>query len=83
MRKEAGFPWLRPHDMRHQIVTKLLEDGQPEEVVRAIAGHVSKEMMEHYSHTRIKRKLEALNAISPKKKPVSISTAKNGKGASA
>ena len=83
MRKEAGFPWLRPHDMRHQIVTKLLEDGQPEEVVRAIAGHVSREMMEHYSHTRTKRKFQALQSISPKKKPASISTGKNGKGASA
>lgn len=84
MRKEAGFPWLRPHDMRHQIITKLLEDGQPEEVVRAIAGHVSREMMEHYSHTRTTRKLQALQAISPKKKPASgISTSKNGKGASA
>lgn len=83
MRKEAGFPKLRPGDLRHQIITKLLEDGQPEEVVRAIAGHVSREMMEYYSHTRTARKFEALKSISPKKKPASISTDSTRKGESA
>lgn len=56
---------IKPHNLRHQIITKLLENGQPEEVVRAIAGHVSRKMMEHYSHARIQRKLEALDAINP------------------
>lgn len=59
-----GFP-IKPHNLRHQIITKLLEDGQPEEVVRAIAGHVSRRMMEHYSHSRIQRKYQALDAINP------------------
>lgn len=61
------FP-IKPHNLRHQIITKLLEDGQPEEVVRAIAGHVSRKMMEHYSHARIQRKFEALDAINPDRK---------------
>lgn len=59
-----SFP-VKPHNLRHQIITKLLEDGQPEEVVRAIAGHVSRKMMEHYSHARIQRKFQALDAINP------------------
>ena len=61
--------------MRHQIITKLLEDGQPEEVVRAIAGHVSRKMMEHYSHARIQRKFQALAAINPDRKRASRANA--------
>lgn len=72
MRKEAGFPWLRPHDMRHQIITKLLENGVPEQTVMSIAGHVSREMLEHYSHQRVDAKMRALDIIDPdKKKPAS------------
>lgn len=64
---------LRPHNLRHQIITKLLEDGQPEEVVRAIAGHVSREMMEHYSHSRMEKKLEVLESLNGRrKKPSSV-----------
>lgn len=62
--RAISFP-IKPHNLRHQIITKLLEDGQPEEVVRAIAGHVSRKMMEHYSHARIQRKFQALDAINP------------------
>jgi integrase len=68
-----GFP-IKPHNLRHQIITKLLEDGQPEEVVRAIAGHVSRKMMEHYSHARIERKFQALDAINPDRKRTAQAT---------
>jgi integrase len=74
-----GFP-IKPHNLRHQIITKLLEDGQPEEVVRAIAGHVSRKMMEHYSHARIQRKFQALDAINPdRKRAAKASTASPAK----
>ncbi len=65
---------IKPHNLRHQIITKLLEDGQPEEVVRAIAGHVSRRMMEHYSHARIERKFQALESINPDRKRTSPTT---------
>jgi integrase len=62
---------VRPHDMRHQILTKLLENGTPEQTVMAIAGHVSRQMLEHYSHQRVEAKARALAAINPgKKKPL-------------
>ncbi|HLW52959.1 MAG TPA: site-specific integrase [Candidatus Angelobacter sp.] len=54
---------IRPHDMRHQAVTKLLEKGAPEETVRSIAGHVSVQMMRHYSHVRVESKLTALQTL--------------------
>ena len=69
-----GFA-IKPHNLRHQIITKLLEDGQPEEVVRAIAGHVSRRMMEHYSHSRIQRKFQALDAINPDRKRLAVAPA--------
>jgi integrase len=68
MRQEAGFPWLRPHDLRHQIITKLLENGIPEQTVMSIAGHVSREMLEHYSHQRVDAKMRALDIIDPDKR---------------
>jgi integrase len=65
MRAAADLPWLTPHCMRHQVITKMLESGAPEETVRAIAGHVSQQMMRHYSHSRINAKHAVLSAISP------------------
>ena len=64
---------IRPHDLRHQIVTKLLEAGAPEQTVMSIAGHVSRQMLEHYSHQRIDAKAKALNMINPVKKKKEIS----------
>lgn len=49
--KEAGLPGLRFHDLRHHSITRLAEAGVPEQTLMSIAGHVSKEMLEHYSHT--------------------------------
>lgn len=57
---------VRAHDMRHQIITELLEKGTPEETVKAIAGHVSANIIKVYSHTRVDAKFEALNRLSNK-----------------
>lgn len=59
---------ITPHNLRHQIITKLLENGTPEHTVMAIAGHVRREMLEHYSHTRLAAKKAALSAIAPRRK---------------
>lgn len=63
MREAAGLPWLTPHCLRHQAITKLLELGTPPEVVRGIAGHISEKMMKHYCHTRFAASLDALSRI--------------------
>jgi integrase len=49
----AGLKGLRFHGLRHQCITELLESGAPEATVLSIAGHVSRKMMEHYSHIRM------------------------------
>jgi hypothetical protein len=37
----------------------------PERTLMAIAGHVSREMLEHYSHIRMQAKREAVAALEP------------------
>lgn len=60
---EAGMKGLRFHDLRHHAITQLAEKGVPDQTLMAIAGHVSKQMLEHYSHIRMKAKREAVKAI--------------------
>lgn len=63
LREAADLPWLTPHCLRHQSVTKLLELGVAPEVVKSISGHISDQMMRHYCHTRFSASLDALNKI--------------------
>lgn len=63
--RAAGLRGLRFHDLRHQCITELLEAGAPEAAVLSIAGHVSRKMMEHYSHVRLEAKRKALEGLSP------------------
>ena len=55
---------FRFHDLRHCAITKLAESLASDQTVMAIAGHVSRQMLEHYSHIRIAAKRTALDAIS-------------------
>jgi hypothetical protein len=41
----------------------LAESGAGDEVIRDMAGHVSKEMLKHYSHIRTQAKRHAVNAL--------------------
>jgi integrase len=61
--KAAGLPRLRFQDLRHHGITRLAEVGVPEQTLMAIAGHVSREMLEHYSHIRMNGKRDAVAAI--------------------
>jgi integrase len=63
--KAAGLKGLRFHDLRHQCITELLEAGVPEAAVTSIAGHVSRKMMEHYSHVRMEAKRKAVEWLTP------------------
>jgi integrase len=63
MREAAGFPWLTPHCFRHMAITVMLEKGSSPETVRQIAGHVSEQMMRHYSHNRHAAQMSVLQAM--------------------
>jgi integrase len=53
----------RWHDNRHTLITDLAESGAGDETIRDIAGHVSKQMLKHYSHIRMEAKRRALESI--------------------
>jgi integrase len=51
-RKKAGLPGFRFHDLRHCAITSLAESRAADSTIMAIAGHVSRKMLERYSHVR-------------------------------
>jgi len=60
--RRAGFH-CRFHDLRVTCITKLAESQASDMTIMAIAGHVSKRMLEHYSRIRTDAKRAALDAI--------------------
>ena len=54
LRDAADLPGLRFHDLRHTVVTRLLEAGEPDHVIESITGHLSRRMLEHYSTHPVK-----------------------------
>lgn len=61
--RKAGLGGLRFHDLRHHCITRLAEAGVAEQTLMAIAGHVSREMLEHYSHIRMQAKRDAVSML--------------------
>ena len=60
--KRAGIK-VRFHDLRHTAITKLSESQASDQTIMSIAGHVSRQMLEHYSHIRLAAKRAALDSI--------------------
>ena len=51
-------------DLRHHAITKLAESADAsEQTIMSIAGHVSREMLTHYSHIRQEAKRKAVAAL--------------------
>jgi integrase len=67
LRQAAGMPRFRMYDLRHHAITRLLEDEDvSERTVIDLAGHVSRQMLERYSHIRMRTKREAVDALAKK-----------------
>ena len=64
--RKAGLAGFRFHDLRHCAITHLAESGVADSIIMAIAGHVSRRMLERYSHIRMEAKRKALQALSGK-----------------
>ena len=62
IREKAGVKG-RWHDNRHTLVTELAESGAGDQTIMDIAGHVSKQMLKHYSHIRMEAKRKALESV--------------------
>jgi hypothetical protein len=70
VRKAAGVPWLRIHDLRHTAITRLAEAGTPIAVIMSMAGHLSARMTAHYTSVSDSAKRLALgNAYSKHAQP--------------
>jgi integrase len=61
--RAAGLAGLRFHDLRHHAITELAESQASDQTVMAIAGHLSRRMLEHYSHIRREAKRRAVTAL--------------------
>jgi integrase len=56
-----NFRW---HDLRHTFVSRLAENPAiSEQTITALAGHVSKRMLERYSHIRTQAKRAAIESL--------------------
>ncbi|MCC7241951.1 MAG: tyrosine-type recombinase/integrase [Acidobacteria bacterium] len=77
LRDAAGLPRFRFHDLRHTVITELAELGVADHVLESISGHLSRRMLEHYSHIRIDAKRQALDALDESRRD-----AHNGDGTS-
>jgi integrase len=62
-RKAAGVS-CRFHDLRHTFISRLAESQASDSTVMALAGHVSRSMMERYSHIRMEAKRRAVDTLS-------------------
>jgi len=59
---EAGVH-ARIHDLRHHAITILAESQTPISTIKAISGHMSPKMVEHYSHVRDEAKRKAVDLL--------------------
>jgi integrase len=58
-RKTAGVT-CRWHDLRHSFVSRIAESQASDATIMSLAGHLSRKMMERYSHTRNAAKRHAI-----------------------
>src|SRR5215469_8390014 len=62
--QEQNASWYRTHDMRHTFIARLAENPNvSEQTIRALAVHVSRQMLERYSHIRSEAKQAAIQAL--------------------
>ena len=59
----AGLGHVRPHDLRHTFVTRLLDLSVPIEQVNYLAGHKSMTMTKRYDHANEERYGGAIEAL--------------------
>jgi len=62
VRDAAGLK-CRIHDLRHHACSRMAEAGVSEYGMMAIMGHVSRAMLERYSHVRLEAKRAAVEAL--------------------
>jgi integrase len=64
----------RLHDLRHTAATKMAEAGVPESTMMDIMGHMSRAMLQRYSHIRMAAKRQAVESLSAPAKKTEVPT---------
>jgi integrase len=67
LRKRADVS-CRLHDLRHTFATRLAENGVSESTMLALMGHMSRSMLERYSHIRMAAKRDAVAGVTLRSK---------------
>jgi integrase len=62
LREKTGVR-CRLHDLRHTFATGLAERGVPESTMLSLMGHMSRAMLERYSHIRMAAKRDAVAGV--------------------
>ena len=63
LRKQAGLPELRLHDLRHQFASRLVNNGRSLYEVQQILGHSNPVVTQRYAHLSTKALQEAADSI--------------------
>lgn len=66
--REAGFR-CRFHGLRHTAISKLAEGQASDQTTMSFAEHISRKLLERYSHIRIESTRRAVEALS---QPVAV-----------
>ena len=61
--KDAGLPWLRLHDLRHNYASMLVNSGRTLYEVQQILGHSQASVTERYAHLSTATLQEAANSV--------------------
>jgi integrase len=61
--RKAAKVDCRWHDMRHTFVSRMAEGQASDATIMSLAGHLSRKMMELYSHTRNEAKRQAISVL--------------------
>jgi integrase len=84
LRKKAGLPKLRLHDLRHSFASILVNNGASLYQVSQLLGHADTRVTQRYAHLSTETLLTAANAVSDKlsslKQP-QLEVVKSGKAA--
>ncbi len=79
LRKQAGVPWLRIHDLRHTYASLLVNSGRTLFEVQSLLGHSSPQVTQRYAHMNTQTLLDAsevasarIRAATPKLLPAAL-----------
>ena len=57
-----------PEPLAHASTATHTHPGEPDHVIQAVTGQLSKKMLEHYSHQRLKAKGQMLTRLEERRK---------------